>query len=118
MERQIAISYMKNHMGDNKALGLLAQVEFEKWAHNNPSIQSKYFDGCWVASPQGFTASRRFCFFIHRQIESEKSIDRCIDVILSNRGFHALFGSISRSGLGVRYCIPSDEDSLNDAHPV
>jgi len=108
VERQIPIQYMKNHMGNNKALGLLAQAEFERWAHSNPSIRSKYFDGCWVASPKGFTATRRICFFVHRQIEHSDSVDTCIDSILSNRGFHALFGSISRSGLGVLYCIPTN----------
>ena len=109
---------MKDHMGNNKALGLLAQAEFERWARSNASIRSKYFDGYWVASPKGFTATRRICFFVHRQIERNGSVDSCIDSILSTRGFHALFGSISRSGLGVLYCIPTNEggtglDELN-----
>lgn len=109
---------MKKCMGNNKALGLLAQAEFERWARSNFSVRPKYFDGCWVASPRGFTATRRICFFVHRRIEHNASVDKCIDSILSNRGFHALFGSISRSGLGVLYCIPTngedtDPDELN-----
>jgi len=43
VERQIAIQYMKNHMGNNKALGLLAQAEFERWAHSNPSIRARWY---------------------------------------------------------------------------
>ena len=99
---------MKNCMGNNKALGLLAQAEFERWAHSDSSIRPKYFDGCWVASPRGFTATRRICFFVHRRIEDSESVNARIDSILSNRGYHGLFGSISRSGLGVLYCIPTD----------
>ena len=106
MERENAIQYMKNHMTNNKAMGLLAQAEFVKWSYSNPSVHAKYFDGCWIMSPQGFTASRRFCFFIHRRIESADSIASCIDIIVRNRGFHSLFGSITRTGLGVTYCIP------------
>jgi len=114
--QEAAISYMKNCMGNNKAMGLLAQAEFEKWTHSNPSIRPKYFDGCWVVSPKGFTATRRICFFVHRQIEQHKSVSECIDSILSSRGFHALFGSISRSGLGVLYCIPIDREDSNLDH--
>lgn len=106
MEREEAIRYMQDHMTNNKAMGLLAQSEFEKWAMENPAVKPKYFSGCWIASPKGFTSSRRVCFLIHSKLEMQETLRRVIEDIVSKRAYHALFGALSRSGLGVIYCIP------------
>lgn len=113
MDREASIRYMKDHMNNNKAMGLLAQAEFEKWARENQSVKPKYFDGCWILSPKGYTASRRFCFMIHGKLEKKERIAEIIKNILLKRGYHALFGSISRTGLGVTYCIPTGDDDTD-----
>ena len=101
MQREVAIRYMQDHMTNNKAMGLLAQSEFEKWAMENPAIKPKYFSGCWIASPKGFTSSRRVCFLIHSKLERQNSVRSVIEDIVSQRGYHALFGGLLRSGLGA-----------------
>ena len=110
LERKSAVQYMRDHMTNNKAMGLLAQAEFERWVTERNTIRPKYFGGCWIASPKGFTASRRFCFFTHPNVETEDTLETVIQKIVETRGCHTLFGSISRSGLGVTYCIPTGND--------
>ena len=113
VKREDAIQYMKDHMTNNKAMGLLAQAEFERWARGETSVEPKYFDGCWIASPKGFTASRRVCFFIHPKLEDENSVDAIVENIVSQRKYHTVFGSISRAGLGVTYCLPVGDEDTN-----
>jgi hypothetical protein len=97
-------------MGSNKAMGLVAQADFQKWVYQvGGNVQRKYFNGCWVMSPKGSTASRRMCFFVHGKIEAKESVQSSVNSLISNRGFHSLFGSILRSGLGVFYCIPTGD---------
>lgn len=120
MDRNVAIAYMQGIMGSNKAMGLVAQADFQTWVQEiGGNVQRKYFRGCWVMSPKGSTASRRMCFFIHDKIESKESMQSAIETLIESRIFHALCSSINRSGLSVFYCIPIGEantrnlDSLN-----
>jgi hypothetical protein len=106
---------MQNIMGSNKAMGLVAQGDFQKWVSNaGDNVRRKYFNGCWIMSPKGSTASKRMCFFVHGKIEKKETIRSCINSLISNRGFHSLCGSIARSGLGVFYCIPAGEPNTNN----
>jgi len=115
MDRNVAIAYLQSIMGSNKAMGLVAQGDFQKWVSTaGDNVRRKYFNGCWVMSPKGSTAGKRMCFFVHGKIERDESVKRAIDSLLSNRGFHALFGSISRSGLGVFYCIPKGDPNTTN----
>mgnify|MGYP005844622089 CR=1 FL=1 len=115
MDRNVAISYMQNIMGSNKAMGLVAQADFQKWVYEiGGNVQRKYFSGCWVMSPKGSTASKRMCFFVHGKIETNDSMKLTLNSLVSSRGFHALCGSIARSGLGVFYCIPTGNSSTTN----
>jgi len=91
------LASMQGIMGSNKAMGLVAQADFQKWIQESGgNVQRKYFNGCWVMSPKGSVASKRMCFFVHDRIETNESMKSVIDSLLSDRGFHALYGSILR----------------------
>lgn len=106
---------MQSIMGSNKAMGLVAQADFQKWVYRNGgNVERKYFNGCWVMSPKGSTATKRMCFFIHGEIQARDSIQSALDCLLSNRGFHALCSSIVRSGFGVFYCIPVGDHRITN----
>jgi hypothetical protein len=115
MDRNVAISYMRSIMGSNKAMGLVAQADFQKWVYEiGGNVQRKYFNGCWVMSPKGSTASKRMCFFVHGKIQTNEAIKSTVDSLVLNRGFHALCSSLIWSGLGVFYCIPiGDPNTTN-----
>ena len=106
MDRAVAISYLQNIMGSNKAMGLVAQADFQKWVHEcGGNVQRKYFNGCWVMSPKGSTASKRMCFFVHEKIETQDTLRSAVNSLIPNRGFHSLCGSMARSGFGVFHCF-------------
>lgn len=107
MDKETALAYLKGVMGNKKAIGLVAQTDFRNWVHScGSSVENKFFDGCWVMSPKGSTATKRMCFFVHERIETAETLTPCLENLQMNRGFHGLCGSLSRSGLGVFYCIP------------
>jgi hypothetical protein len=65
-----ALKYVKSVMPHNKALGLSAQLEFEKWAKQHRDvITNKYFPGCWMVAPKraDFHAMRT-CLFVAPEI--------------------------------------------------
>ncbi|MGD0495474.1 MAG: hypothetical protein ABSB28_05475 [Candidatus Bathyarchaeia archaeon] len=106
MERTVAVSYLQNIMGSNKAMGLVAQADFQKWVHEcGGNVERKYFNGCWVMSPKGSTANKRMCFFVHEKIETKEALQSAVDSLILNRGFHGLCGSMVRSGFGVFHCF-------------
>jgi len=115
MERAAAVSYLQNIMGSNKAMGLVAQASFQRWVHESGgNVERKYFNGCWVMSPKGSTASKRMCFFVHDKIESEETLQSAVDAQISNRGFHGLCGSLVRSGFGVFHCFATGGPSTRN----
>lgn len=115
MDREIALTYLQGLMGSNKAMGLVAQTDFQKWVHEcGGNVERKFFNGCWVMSPKGSTASKRMCFFVHEKIETAESIESSLGSLHSNRGFHGLCGSLTRSGLGVFYCVPLGNPDVRD----
>jgi len=115
MNRNVALTYLQNIMGSNKAMGLVAQADFQKWVYKSGgNVQRKYFNGCWVMSPKGSTASKRMCFFVHGKIETKESMHSSISSLMSNRGFHSLCGSIARSGLGVFHCVPTGDPNTRN----
>ena len=119
MDREVAVAYLQGIMGNNKAMGLVAQTDFRKWVHNcGGNVESKFFSGCWVMSPKGSTATKRMCFFVHEKIETAESIKSSVESLLSNRGFHGLCGSLVRSGLGVFYCIPYGNPDIKDLDKI
>ena len=115
MDRNVAITYMQNIMGSNKAMGLVAQGDFQKWvSQSGENVRRKYFNGCWVMSPKGSTASKRMCFFVHENVVKKDSVQSSMNSLVSNRGFHSLCGSIARSGLGIFYCIPTGDPDIRN----
>ena len=119
MDREIAISYLQGMMSSNKAMGLVAQTDFQKWVHDcGGNIERKFFNGCWIISPKGSTASKRMCFFVHEKIETAESIESSLEELHSNRGFHGLCGSLTRSGLGVFYCVPLGNPDAKDLNEL
>jgi hypothetical protein len=115
MDKRTALKYLHSIMGNNKAMGLVAQADFQKWVQKaGDTVRRKYFNGCWVMSPKGHTATRRMCFFVHDKIQTKKTQETVLSNLQKNVGFHALCGSILRSGLGVFYVIPiGDEKTTN-----
>ncbi len=115
MERAVGIGYLQNIMGSNKAMGLVAQADFQKWVHESGgSAERKYFNGCWVMSPKGSTATKRMCFFVHNKIETKETLLSAVDSLISNRGFHSLCGSMTRSGFGVFHCFAKGSSSVRN----
>ena len=115
VDKKVAIEYLQGIMGSNKAMGLVAQTDFRNWVHScGGNVESKFFSGCWVMSPKGSTASKRMCFFVHEKMETPDSLKSSVELLLANRGFHGLCGSLTRSGLGVFYCIPIGNPDIKD----
>jgi hypothetical protein len=119
LDKESAISYLKDIMGSNKAMGLVAQSDFRKWVHEcGGNVERKFFDGCWVISPKGSTATKRICFFIHGKIETVDTINSTIEALQSDRGYHCLFSSLTRAGLGVLFCVPSGNPETKDLDKI
>lgn len=95
-------------MPGHKALGLLAQLEFERWIDaQDVTVRNKYFRGCWIAALRGgdFYAIRT-SFFVHQEIRLENGLREAINAIIENRQFHALCSSLNSAGFDTIHCFP------------
>ena len=107
VDRSLAISYLRSIMTGNKALGLLAQVEFENWISEQPgNVSNKYFSGCWILSPRNGVPNQRICFFTHDTIVEPDDVVSITQRLSSDRTFHSMCSSLVRAGLGVVYSFP------------
>jgi hypothetical protein len=103
-----AIKYLRSIMGNNKAKGLLAQLEFRKWVKKNLGDEAqKSFEGCWILPSKELPYARRVCFFIHPTIHADNQLDETVNQLLHDRGFQGLCSSLKTTGLGVVYYIAS-----------
>jgi len=118
VRRNEALEYLRRVMPGHKALGLLAQKDFESWVRSaGEQVRNKYFSGCWVVSPKQNFFSRRTCFFVHPTLEPTNSLNDVISGLVSNRGFQSMCSSLSAAGLAVIYFIghsSSDESRMAD----
>jgi hypothetical protein len=108
LDRREAFDYLKGVMPGNKALGLLAQLDFERWARNQEeTIRNKYFPGCWVVSlKDGDFYALKTCFFVGSKIERNEDIPSIVKTLHANRQFHALNSALKASGFETMHCIP------------
>ena len=100
--------YLMSIMPGHKALGLLAQLEFERWiGEQNEIVRNKYFRGCWITALKGadFYALRT-CFFVSPEVVLEPEIEETLSGHAGNRQFHAMCSSLNSAGFDVVYCFP------------
>src|SRR6267143_4418403 len=108
-----AIAYLHSIMGKNKAKGLIAQLEFRKWATKNLGTEAqKSFEGCWILPSKELPYSRRVCFYGHTSILPQDQLDQTVSQLLQDRGFQGLWSSLKTTGLGVVYYIASSDGKL------
>jgi hypothetical protein len=95
-------------MPGNKALGLLAQLDFERWIQKQAdTVKNKYFPGCWVTSLKDeYFYALKTCFFVIPRIERNSDVLSIIQEMQSNRQFHALNSALKTAGFEVLHCMP------------
>jgi hypothetical protein len=114
-----ALDYLRQVMPGNKALGLLAQFEFNKWLDKySYTKKDKFFPGCWIVALKNeeFYALRT-CFFVHSEIINLCDLNNVVNSLKSDRRCHVLFSSLKSVGLDVIYSIPivdGESFSLSD----
>lgn len=114
-----ALNYLKKIMPGNKALGLLAQLEFNKWiSKQSYKIKDKFFPGCWiVALKDSEFYALRACFFVHSEVINLSELENVINKIKNDRNYHVLFSSLKSVGFDIIYSIPvvdGESFSLSD----
>lgn len=101
-----ALEYLRRIMPGHKALGLLAQKDFEDWIRRaGEQVENKYFSGCWIVSPRENFFSRRTCFFVHQSLEPTDSLDNTVADLVRDRGFQSMCSSLTAAGFAVIYFI-------------
>lgn len=92
-------------MPGHKAMGLLAQLEFERWLREN-RLEDKYYTGCWVVAKKSPEFYRdRTCFFIAPEVASSShEVEDAVEKA-ENRSWKALFGSLVPAGFQVVFCV-------------
>ena len=113
-----ALEYLRRIMPGHKALGLLAQKDFESWvAESGEHVRNKYFTGCWIVSPRENFFSRRTCFFVHPRLEPRNRANDFLASLVGNRGFQSMCSSLSAAGFAVIYFVAHsrlDESRIAD----
>jgi len=105
-----AIKYLHSIMGKNKAKGLVAQLEFQKWVRKNVGTAAqKHFEGCWILPAKELPYSRRVCFFVHPSIKAANQLGETVNQLLQDKGFQGLCSSLKTTGLGVVYYIATSD---------
>ena len=105
-----AIKYLRVIMGHNKAKGLIAQLEFQKWVKLNLGIAAqKHFEGCWILPAKELPYSRRVCFFVNTTISPHNQLDETVKQLVGDKGFRGLCSSLKATGFGVVYYIATSD---------
>jgi len=103
-----ALEYLTSIMPGHKALGLFAQLEFERWVQEqDETVRNKYFPGCWIAALRGaeFYALRT-CFFVPHEVQLKEEATDTVRNLVASRQFQAMCSSLNSAGLDVVYCLP------------
>jgi hypothetical protein len=102
-----SLDYLKEIMPGNKALGLLAQLDFENWVMSQGvNVQNKYMQGCWlVASRSDDFYALRTCFFVWPEVVKAGALPSLIQGLERSRQFHGMCSSLNNSSLDVIHCF-------------
>lgn len=111
---QESVAYLQTIMGGNKALGLIAQLEFEKWVQAKSEIvRNKHFPGGWIVAlkRQDFYALRT-CFFVWPDIETAENLQQTVKGLTGNAQFHRLCSSLQAAGFDTVYCFGTSSNPV------
>lgn len=104
-ETNLAIEYMAQYFGHNKARGMVAEIAFGDFlrAELPPTAVAKYFDGAWIVSPKVANSLQyRYAIFVLPQLfADEPSLAQTIHALEQNRGQQALYSFLHRNGVGI-----------------
>jgi hypothetical protein len=106
-DKDVAISYMRGIMPGNKALGILAQLDFQKWVKTQDiSVANKFFGGCWiVALNEANFYALRTCFFVWPTLLAKRELPDLVNGLSRDRQFHGMCSSLAGNGFDVIYCF-------------
>ncbi|MDG7041152.1 MAG: hypothetical protein JRN66_07855 [Nitrososphaerota archaeon] len=108
--RDDAIEYLQHTMAGHKAVGLVGQLEFGRWARSHRQVENKYFPGCWVvASRETDFFAYRTCFFVHPIISRPGDVPSIAGKLEGSPGFQRMCSTLNASGLSVVYCFATSE---------
>lgn len=94
-----AIAYLQSVIVNNKARGMIAEIELEKYVH--PSQQ--FLSGAWIISPKTpqFYQYRYAVFVLPELYLNNEEITQAIDSWNKNEKFQAIAKFLKDSGIGV-----------------
>lgn len=94
-----AIAYLQSVIVNNKARGMIAEIELEKFVHSS----QKFFSGAWIISPKTpqFYQYRYAVFVLPELYHDDSEIAQAVDSWNKNRGFQAIATFLNESGIGV-----------------
>jgi hypothetical protein len=113
LSRRESVEYLQRIMSGNKARGLIAQLEFERWVQTqSDTVRNKHFPGGWIVAlkRQDFYALRT-CFFVWPDIETPENLQETVRGFTGNAQFQRLCSSLQTAGFDTLYCFGTSSDS-------
>lgn len=94
-----AIAYLQSLIVNNKARGMIAEIELEKFVHRS----QKFLSGAWIISPKTpqFYQYRYAVFVLPELYRDDQEITQVVDRWNKNRSFQAIATFLNASGIGV-----------------
>ncbi|MFY3740488.1 MAG: hypothetical protein HMLIMOIP_000927 [Candidatus Nitrosomirales archaeon] len=105
--KQAAISYFRQKLSRNKAIGVLAELNFTKEIIQNYGLSEKMVEGCWIFTPPAddFFKKRR-AFFLHWPRDSDQDHISVPRTILDASHY------LRSLGIASSYAIPDLSQSI------
>lgn len=94
-----AIAYLQSLIVNNKARGMIAEIELENFVHRS----QKFLSGAWIISPKTpqFYQYRYAVFVLPELYRDDQEITQAVDSWNKNRSFQAIATFLNASGIGV-----------------
>lgn len=94
-----ATAYLQSVIVNNKARGMIAEIELENFVH--PS--QKFLSGAWIIAPKTpqFYQYRYAVFVLPELYHNDQEIAQAVASWNKNRGFQAIATFLNESGIGV-----------------